>query len=47
MSLPMQKSKEPKQTTFIYWDGKQMSLDSFRKLCSPDGDRKEEPVTKM
>lgn len=39
--------KKDKQTTFIWWDGKQISLDSFRKLCSPEGDRKEESVTKM
>lgn len=38
MPSPMQKNgetKQNKQTTFIWWDGKQMSLDSFRKLCFP------------
>lgn len=43
----MKSQKKDKQTTFIWWDGKQTSLDSFQKLCSPDGERKEESVTKM
>jgi len=32
--------KETKQTKFIYWDGKQIPLDSFKKLCFPKKETK-------
>lgn len=39
----MQENAKPmqtKQTTFIWWDGKQTSLDSFRDLCFPNESKK-------